>query len=138
MIKITGWRPDTCDCVISYRWDDEVAQDERVHELESIQKCIHHQNETDDNAYSLVKDENVTKNQSLGVILENNPDISEDVLDENDKIIGKQLKDGFVYNWSFDQDRKLNIEIPDLSSDKKVEIKDQLDSALGVDKVSVL
>jgi hypothetical protein len=29
--KVTTWRPDTCDCVISYSWERASSEDTRVH-----------------------------------------------------------------------------------------------------------
>ena len=44
MIKITTWRPDTCECEIEYSWDDTVPQDQRVYTAHQINRaCPAHQ-----------------------------------------------------------------------------------------------
>jgi hypothetical protein len=43
MIKTTRRRLETCDCIIEYSWDDEVAPDSIViSNPKTINKCVEH------------------------------------------------------------------------------------------------
>lgn len=80
-IQKTRWRPvDTCGCVISHTWDDSAPQEERVHTLDTIQKCAFHQADDDDVAYQNVLDENITKNGAIGFLKSNHPELFPDVV----------------------------------------------------------
>lgn len=132
MIRITQWKPDTCDCVIQLSWDDAVPVDSIVHTMASIKKCSIHDPLADADAYAAVKDENTTKNVVLGHIHENHSDIVDVNIDGS-----KSLKEGIVYDWSFDQSRKLQVDVKGVDKATAQAIAVTISSELGIGKVDV-
>lgn len=130
MIQKTSWRPDTCGCHIIYQWDDSDIQTVTLDSMPH--KCEFHENLSDQDAYNAVRTENVTKNQVLGHVLENHPSLVED-----DGKGNKELKDGIEYDWSFDANRKLNVDFKGADKPSAEAIKDGLDQLFGVDVVNV-
>lgn len=123
---ITTWKPDTCDCIIHYEWDDSVPAEERVHTpVESVTThdgrviprhvCAVHAG-TIENAgkevehHDKIKEENTRKNQVLGHILENSPDLTELVQKEDGSMV-KEFKKGLAPEWSFDASRNLKVSL---------------------------
>lgn len=84
-MKTTKWSPDTCDCVIEYEWDETLPAEERTHTQKSIEPCEHHAHMDD------VLVENRGKNQAMAVMEEN----------------------GVEATWTFDENRKLVIDVAD-------------------------
>lgn len=127
-IKVTRWRPDTCECIIEYEWDDTSPLEERIHTHKSIIKCEHHAT-IDDNieAHEKVKNENSSKNKVLGHILENFPEVVEEVTDK-DGVITKELKGGIKYEWSFDENRELVAGLTGVTAKINTDIKASLDA----------
>lgn len=131
--RITKWRPDTCDCVIHFSWDDQLAIEDRIHSLSSIEKCQFHQPLTDADAYIAVKDENVTKNQVLGIVHTEHADLVDAKVDGS-----VALKEEYEYVWSFDENRKLQAEFKGVDDAKSDAIKVSIDAELGAGKVEVV
>lgn len=131
-IRTTQWKPDTCGCVVQYTWDDSVAQEDRVHSLSTIQKCAFHQSQSDSTAFASVNDENITKNQVLGHVLENYPLLVDEKADGS-----KELKLGYHYDWSFDDQRKLQAEIIGADKATAQAIAASVEADLGAGKVDV-
>lgn len=105
MVKTTKWRPDTCSCVITYDWDDTLPEDERVHTLNTIQKCKHHDSLDDASAYDQVLNgENRLKNYVL-----------------SDIGLGE-------LPYAFDKSRKLEVTIPGKTQQEKDAIQSLVDS----------
>lgn len=120
-IQKTKWKPDTCGCEIVYEWDDTVPQEERTHTLFSVSKCPHHQGDINATAYQKVLDENQSKNQAVGLIINN-----------IEKIKGKEDE----ITWRFDDDRNLILSHPDLDMDDK-ELINNIDKSEIVKNVSI-
>lgn len=131
--RITKWKPDTCTCVVNFQWDDAVAEDSRVHSLSSIEKCEFHQALSDADAFVAVKDENVTKNQVLGIVHTEHPDLVDSKADGS-----TVLKEAYEYAWSFDENRKLQVEIKGVDDAKSDAINASIEADLGAGKVEVV
>ena len=95
MITQTTWRPDTCECELSYKADTEHPELDCFDPI-FFSKCEHHAELTDEEAYSQVKMENQSKNLVTADIKETQ---------------------GIDVDWSFDEDRNLVI-----SADQPIEI----------------
>jgi len=140
MVKqyITRWSPDTCGCVIEYSWDADLPDESRVHTYSStIKDCPEHSG-LGSAIYNVILDENQRKNKVHGELLKINA-ISEDKIQDNGSTI-RQLKAGIVYNWNFDIDRNLEVQIlgATLSVAEKAALQAICDSTFGVNKVKVL
>ena len=138
MIKITTWRPDTCECEIEYSWDDSLDENTRVHTAHKINKaCSVHQTVADKVLhYGIVLEENQRKNKLYGAILENIPAVVQDVL-QPDGSITKQLKAGLDYKWSFDANRIMEIDLVGFTVVPKTAIQN-LANILFPNKVKIL
>ncbi len=117
-----------------YSWDDELPEDQRVHTLDSISKCEFHQALSDSEAYDSVLKENQIKNNVLGHVQENYPDLVDVKSDGS-----KELKLGYAYDWSFDVDRILQAEIIGVDKATAQAISDSvaLDVKIDSEKVDV-
>src|SRR3990167_5552023 len=129
MLKITRWRPDTCECELEYSWDDIQSENTRVHTIANILKaCPAHAGETNKgNHYSKVLGENQRKNIVLGEILKNIPTATRDKVQEDGTTI-KELKFGLEYKWSFDIDRNLVIDLVGFNPAEKAQVKTLTDN----------
>lgn len=120
-INITTWHPDTCGCEIDYSWDDTVSQDQRVHTPVKITHCKDHQSlksQSTQAAFDAIMKENQSKNMVLHHVLENFPEVvATTTNDEGTQT--KKLKAGCQYNWSFDQNRNLQVEVVGLPQARK-------------------
>jgi hypothetical protein len=113
----TRWRPDTCGCVLEYTWDSDLPQESRTHTVHSVAKCPAHSTLTIEEAWGQVKDENETKNQAIGLLVKEHPEL------EPHEIA-----------WNIKEDRNVEIILPD---NKKAE-KTAMDGlALGKFKKQV-
>lgn len=137
MIKVTSWRPDTCECEIEYQWDTNDPQDTRTHTLKSIISCtIHRAIVGSQNQYSEVIRENQDKNKTLALIAESVSRLSNSVIDDMGIQRGFQLKREYIDAWSFDVNRNLVIAIPQLTAAEKTFIRQGL-AAIGITKVII-
>ena len=123
-IKITRWRPDTCDCELEYEWDDSQSEDVRTHTISNVLKaCPAHAGEPDKvKHYNNVLGENQRKNIVFGKILESVPTATRDKLQEDGSTV-KDLKLGKEYKWSFDAQRNLVIDLVGFTAGEKLEVK---------------
>lgn len=131
MLKITTWRPDTCDCVIEYTWDDEVPQNEIVQTIHKItEACQHHQGiVVQADHFDQVLKENQGKNIALSVALDNFPQLAEDKI-LADGSVNKVLAAGVNYDYSFDKNRNLIVSFTgkeSLSVNEKTDLQTLLD-----------
>lgn len=131
-MKITKWRPDTCDCEIDYQWDDSIDLKDRTHTISKIVKaCDHHKNLLIKvEHYNVVVDENTRKNKVFGQILKNCPNAVEEVDDGNGNMV-KKLKIGKKYEWSFDKDRNLVVNLNGFTESDKNSLKSVSQSLFG-------
>lgn len=129
---ITRWSPDTCECVIDFKWDDTAVP--RVHTLSNIVKrCQSHSVLVNDiDVYNSVKEENPRKNRVLADILENAP---VQLYDET-KNGARILKQDYKFNHSFSgtaPNRKLTVSIDGwmFNNQQKNSISDVLTTKYG-------
>lgn len=136
MLKTTKWRPDTCGCEIEYQWDDSVAQEERTHVVSTITKnCpIHDPIPTKGEHYNVVLEENQRKNKVYGKLLDL-PTLTVDVVQTDGKTI-KELKPSVQYNWSFDKDRNLVVDLVGVTTSDKNTLKTAVSQLFGT-KVTI-
>lgn len=137
MINITQWKPDTCECVISYSWDTESSPDTRVHTLHSVaHKCVHHDMHSNAQAYEKVKEENTGKNKAEKIFLENYPDYTEDNVVHGENR-GKKVRSPHTFSWSFDATRKLRVSVSGMSANHRQDFQARLNQELGQGKSQV-
>lgn len=125
MKHITTWHPDTCDCVISYEWDDQDPEATRVHTAVDSKVCeVHKQHEGNHvNAMAAVMDENTRKNLILASILETFPHVRDNVEQDPTKPPAYKFKAGHQPEWHFDENRKLVVTPPTLDDTQKATLK---------------
>lgn len=130
MKHINRWYPDTCDCVIEYEWDDSEVENERTQRVVRFVKvCDAHQKllavnakiigngentevvmsqEDKERLWKQVVDENKRKNYVLVEIMNQVPEITEEVITPDGNKM-KDLKKGIIYQWRFDENRNLIV-----------------------------
>ena len=114
MITQTTWRPDTCECELSYKADTEHPELECFDPV-FLNKCQYHSDLKNEEAYAQIKKENQSKNLVTADIKETQ---------------------GIDVDWSFDENRNLVI-----TADTPVEINpektqiDVLNDSLDVSEV---
>lgn len=128
MLQTTRWKPDTCQCILEYEWDDQESSETRTHKGKTIiSACKAHEGETDPGKiYSKIIDENTRKNIVFGEIIENIPALVEEVTDKHGQPV-KQLKSGIEYDFSFDKDRNLVVDLKGVSIAEKATVKSLTD-----------
>jgi len=139
MIKTTTWKPDTCDCIIEYEWDTDTSSSERVHTIKNIiKKCDAHNNiinKTD--CFDNVMDENTRKNIFIEEIKKAVPELIEEITQE-DGSKKKVFKENYDCKWTFDVDRKLEIELIGFDETAKNKVENIiLSDAKFLDKVNI-
>ena len=134
MERINVWRPDTCNCIFEYQWDD--ADIERVH---TLHKVIQIGSEhlilglSPQSHYAIVGDENARKNKVYGKYL------SFPILTVAG---GNEFKDGVDLDLSWkgtDYARILNVSVigESLTGQQKNTIQSWADTTFGLLKVKV-
>lgn len=126
MIKKTTWYPDTCGCKITYEWDDSLPAEQIEHKAVDSKLCEHHKGIGKDHRLALdtALHENRLKNQTLRKIMDESPDLVENL--EKDPKKPKQMvfKEGLEPRWHFDENRKLvvdaSVALPDKEERKRV------------------
>jgi hypothetical protein len=104
---VNRWKPDTCDCVIEYSWDDSQPAESREHiAREIVHACSAHPKEEKTAHFSKILGENTNKNKVMKKLLEAMP-IEHAKLDEN----GQRADFVDPPEFSFDQNRKLKIKL---------------------------
>ena len=131
-IKKTRWRPDTCECDIEYEWDSAVSAETRVHTVSKINsKCDAHKalNQIDD-VFTTVLDENQRKNKLHGAILDNVSSAIEEIPNPGGTPT-KKIKAGKEFNWSFDKDRNLVVDLEGFTASEKSQVTSLANSLFG-------
>lgn len=132
MLKTTQWRPDTCDCIIEYSWDDSVPAEEREHVDHTMVKvCDAHQSlvETtlDSDIADIVKNENISKNKAIQAIAENNPEYATTVLnDDGTESVAPDLK---RVRAKYDENRELHIVLDGVETKEASRLQDIIESS---------
>lgn len=121
--QITRWRPDTCNCVLEYEWDNE---DNPVNiqytNKKIIEVCEYHSGVED---FDYILNENKEKNKTFEYILNNFPNLVDEKEDEHGNI-SRNLKKGLEFEYSYNGKgnlRKLEINLDKLgmtSSEKNL------------------
>jgi len=132
-MKVTRWRPDTCECVIDYQWDEKLPLEDRVLTLLAIQhKCPAHASLSDEAVYEAVSDyqtgENPRKNRALALITDEA--LPQGTDDEKRNFTQECL-------WSFDGARLLTIEVPSLPNETITTMQEKVNDELGINKVKI-
>jgi len=112
MIKKTVWSPDTCDCKIEYEWNTDDSASSRKHTVSKILNVCEAHKDLADNAtkFLSVLEENQRKNILYGKIVENIDSVTEEKT-KSDGTTYRDLKTNCKFNWSFDKDRKLIVDL---------------------------
>lgn len=118
-IITTKWKPDTCDCVIEYKWDNTLLDTDRVHTVSNVvNKCVFHEGSaTKEECYTKVHDENTRKNKVYGFLIEEST-ATVDIIDNNGDITKKLVK-GKEYKWHFDENRNLVVNMGAFTKQEK-------------------
>lgn len=148
MKHITTWKPDTCDCIVHFEWDDEDQKPNKTFtaveeftgsrgETIRAKKCQHHQSISDHHEhFAVVEGENKGKNRFLKELLDELPAGDKKALKDEQ---GRDTGD-FAFlvepTFSFDAERKLVVDHPSLTPAIKARIKTKMTADKDV-KVSV-
>lgn len=137
-MKANQWSPDTCGCILEYEWDDSLPAASRVHTIKSVIKaCAVHDSFAGNQSghYQSVLRENQSKNKVYGQLIAI-PEISEEFTIDSSGNIGRRLKSGIRFLWSFSgsgDSRILSISISgvNLTSGQKSALQAWCDLSLG-------
>lgn len=106
-IQHTTWSPNTCNCTVTYAWDDEL--EDSPYTLYSVDhKCASHTSLSDEDCWTAVTNENRTKNAVQNTIMDQYPDLD----------IG----------WIFDSERNLIFTL-DLDENAKSDLRTSIELA---------
>jgi len=94
-MQTTRWKPDTCGCTVEYTWDDTVPQETRTHQCKTVTRCPAHAHLDTLTSYDEVGKENKSKNQAIGLLVKEHPDLKP-----------QDIK------WQIKEDRSIEIELP--------------------------
>jgi hypothetical protein len=102
MIKLTGWRPDTCGCHFIFSWDTDQPEDTRTFTpTQLVTACPDHDGLTLAAAFSAAVEENRFKNHTLAAALDTVPRLR---VESTDPVSGQpiyELSPAFTYVWSY-------------------------------------
>ena len=127
MIKKTLWRPDTCECVLEYQWDDQDPIEARAHVASRIiVSCPIHQGLPLTEHLDAVTKDNVRKNKTEQILVELLPALTEKVLDSEKREVS-QLKEPLKHRYA--PDGVLEITLPPEVLGKKG-VEDEIHSRL--------
>lgn len=131
MKHITRWKPDTCNCVLEYEWDDQEPSDTRVHTPITVEACEVHSSITDvASGFDAVLQENKYKNEAVAVLMEKLPAKSVEIVTDKDGSVRKELKVGYEISFDFDGDRKLKLDVKGLSKLEKDAVLVQVEESM--------
>src|SRR3972149_6923169 len=121
MIRSTTWRPDTCECVLEYSWDDATSEASRAHSLARIvSSCPAHSLLAGANLYNAVVSENQQKNRTYDIAA---------------ALLTSLTPESWL--WYYDSERVLQVVIPGLTALRKTQLQGACDTAFGVGRVKV-
>ena len=140
VVKTTRWSPDTCACQLEYTWDSTDSETSRTHTfLNYINRCPAHPSlSTDTQRYNAVSEENLRKNDSFGIALNNGPAILFDTQVDGTR----SLKNGITFSWTWSgtaPNRLLTITYTGISltTNQRNAIQTKLDNKFGIGKVVI-
>lgn len=112
-MKVTQWRPDTCNCIISYEWDETLPIENRVHQFLDGTPCNEHTGLTGAELYHHVHAESATV-QRAAAELKKTSKFGKDSLDKDGNVVGREFKPGFDLKCQFigkGKDREINASL---------------------------
>lgn len=130
MKRTTEWRPDTCNCIVEYCWNDSTSEEEREHTEKTVTSvCEFHSSlKTNDEIISAIETENIAKNVILQKIAEENPEYATTTIDDNgNETITPDLK---KIESEYDDKRELHISLSDADAQKVAEIQSSIEETI--------
>lgn len=113
------WRPDTCGCVLDVTDDMSRAT--------SVVACSVHRGQSTGRVFAAVRRENTLKNQAHAIVLEQS-ELAEDVEVEGSTV--RRLRSGVEFEWGFDKDRTLDVDVKGASESGRARLESQLTLSL--------
>jgi hypothetical protein len=121
MIRTTTWRPDTCECVLEYSWDDITSEASRAHSfVRVVSSCPAHSSLAGAGLYSAVVDENRRKNRTYDIAEAQTPSLTPE-----------------SWLWYYDPARVLQVVIPNLTTLQKNQLQSACNTTFGAGRVKV-
>ncbi len=121
MIRTTTWRPDTCECVLEYSWDNATSEASRAHSfVRVVSFCPAHSLLAGVSLYNAVVSENQRKNRTYA--------IAEALL------VSLTPESWLRY---YDSARVLQVVIPNLTTLQKNQLQSACDTAFGAGRVKI-
>ena len=109
-VKTTRWRPDTCDCILEYEWDDSLPNDQIVITYKNtVSQCSFHANLNGNNkkdTYDAVNEENKRKN---GTITELITRLQSDFGEADPQTGSITLKRGINVSWDWSGTHQIEL-----------------------------
>lgn len=143
MIKTTRWRPDTCECVLEYSWDDSVSQNKREHiNPVAVQTCEAHKALASHSAkYTAVSEESTNRQKALEIIKASLPDHVQERTQDDGTVV-TEFKPGLSPTHAFGDNfvgngRVLQMAVPAIDNAIKADLETEFDSNIGAGKVEV-
>lgn len=142
MLRTTRWHPDTCKCIFEYTWDDEIPEDNRNHNITKvISVCDAHKHLDNEkqNHFDSIVNENKLKNKVHALILENSNNLTTKIVDNFKDVKGQDNKvlKSDIYSFTFDENRKLKVNLKSISKNEKDLIQSVIDTEIGSGKVEI-
>lgn len=121
MIRTTTWRPDTCECVLEYSWDDATSEASRAHSLVKVVSfCPAHILLAGVGLYNAVVSENQQKNRTYDIAA---------------ALLVSITPESWL--WYYDSARVLQVVIPNLTTLRKNQLQSACDTAFGAGRVKI-
>ena len=121
MIRTTTWRPDTCECVLEYSWDDATSEASRAHSfVRVVSSCPAHSLLAGASLYNAVVSENQKKNRTYDIAT---------------VLLVSLTPESWL--WYYDTARVLQVVIPNLTASQKNQLRNACDTAFGAGKVNI-
>lgn len=126
----TRWTPDTCKCTVEYEWDRDLPAEQRTHVYKTtVKNCPEHSGLTGGRLYNTLTDENTRKNKLLSKVLDEVPEIRQDVFIERTEATKRELKPSVKFDYFFegqDDKRVLKVKFIDIPTgqDKTITLQE--------------
>lgn len=129
----TTWRPDTCNCEVQYEWDDAEPQETRQHTVKAVtRKCAAHQEHGHDaQVFTRLLNENSRKNRVLTELAIQIPEAFDEIIENGVSV--KRIKDGLECKWTFDDRRRLVVDLLGFKKQQKDRIISHMSEILPGD-----
>lgn len=143
MIHVNTWRPDTCECEVTFEFDDELPLETRTHVIKGCRNCSVHNgvavplNATMENDRFAPAEQNRRKNFAHGHALNLIPEIA-DTLDDGSVALKKNVT--LAWSWTgTGVNRVLTLIYTGASfpAGRKSALQAKCDTVFGVGKVII-